>query len=49
MGISRVGPYDGLLAFALNDIELDMLRVKEHAGDAKGPVANAIAPTFTPR
>ncbi|TFZ54894.1 hypothetical protein E4V01_24370 [Methylorubrum sp. Q1] len=35
MGISRVGPYDGLLAFALNDIELDMLRVKEHAGDAK--------------
>lgn len=34
-GVSRVGPYDALLAFALNGIELDMLRVKEHAGDAK--------------
>ncbi|MCP1561421.1 UNVERIFIED_ORG: hypothetical protein M2438_000425 [Methylobacterium sp. SuP10 SLI 274] len=35
MGVSRVGPYDALLAFTLNDIELDMLRVKEHAGDVK--------------
>ena len=35
MGVSWGGPYDARLAFTLNDTELNMLRVKEHAGDAK--------------
>jgi len=46
MGISRVGPYDGLLAFALNDIELDILRVTEprKALDEAGAETRLVSP-----